>query len=46
MTQQAEQIAALIDDFGLQVIAGQKTSEEAARELDELLHPSPTSTEG
>lgn len=42
----AEEIQTLIDDFGLQVIAGKKTSEEAAKELDELLHPSPTSAIG
>ena len=46
MSEKAEQILALIDDFGLQVIAGEKTSEQAAKELDELLHPSPTSAIG
>ena len=44
MTQKAQEIADLIDVLGLQVIAGDKTSEEAAKELDELLHPNPTNS--
>ena len=37
MSEKAEQILALIDELGLEVCSGEKTSEEAAKQLDEIL---------
>ena len=37
MSEKAEQILALINELGLEVCTGDKTSEEAAQQLDEIL---------
>ena len=37
MSEKAEQILALINELELQVCSGEKTSEEAAKQLDEIL---------
>lgn len=37
MSEKAEQILTLIDELGLEVCAGNKTSEEAAKQLDQIL---------
>ena len=38
MTERVKTILDLINEMGLEVCAGKMTSEQAAKELDELLH--------
>jgi len=37
MSEKVEQILALIEELGLEVCSGSKTSEEAAQQLDKIL---------